>query len=157
MVLEYEESRRYLTHEQFVILMLTLAATVVFALVCFATGIVKELWMVACLVLVCGVGALFGAFLSFSVRIEDGNITVRMIRKVVFEEKRILDVKKGDIDILRDYSGWGRGNKIRYRTYALPGIDGAVSVKLGGKEVLTFTTENPDRVYDIIYSHRRQD
>ncbi len=158
MAVQFEETHRYLDREPFIILLIALAATDVFILICYAVGWVEELWMPLIVIAVSAVGLLFGFFLRLTVIVNDEGFSVRFfIRTLRYPRKRILDVKKGDIDILRDYSGWGHGTKVRYRTYAVPGIDGAVSVKLGGKEVVTLTTERPDELFDIIYSMRRQD
>ena len=157
MAVQFEESRRYLDDVTLKILLLVLVATDVFAVICFAMGWMTEAWEVIILIALTVVGALIAYFLRFSFKVEDGDITVSFVRTRRIPQKRILDVKKGDIDILRDYSGWGHGTKVRYSTYALPGIDGAVSIKLGGKEVITVTTEHPDELYDLIYSLRRLD
>ena len=157
MAVQFEESRRYLDDITLKMLMIVLVATDVFAVFSFAMGWITESWEVVILVALTVVGALLAYFLRFSFKVEDGDITVKLVRTVKIPQKRILDVKKGDIDILRDYSGWGHGTKVRYSTYAIPGIDGAVSIKLGGREVLTVTTEHPDELYDLIYSLRRLD
>lgn len=88
---------------------------------------------------------------------DESGLTVSYFKKRIYSVDRILDAKKGDIDILRDYSGWGHGTKVKYRTYSVPGEDGAVSVKLGGKEVVTVTTGRPDELYDAVMSIRRAD
>ena len=139
------------------ILLIAVVATDAFMAVCYAMGWVHELWEVLILLALTAFGVVLGYLLRVAIVIEDGDITVRFIRTLRYPQKRILDVKKGDIDILRDYSGWGHGTKVRYRTIAVPGIDSAVSIKLGGKEVLTITTERPDELFDLIYSLRRQD
>lgn len=158
MAVQFEETHRYLDKESFTILLIALAATDIFMAVCYAVGWVEELWMPLVIIAVTAVGALMGFLLRLTVVVEDGEIRVRFfIRTLRYPQKRILDVKKGDIDILRDYSGWGHGTKVRYRTYSIPGIDDAVSVKLGGKEVLTLSTERMDELYDLVYSLRRQD
>ena len=157
MAVQFEETLRYLDKESLTILLIALAATDVFALVAYAVGWITEAWEPLVLIAVTAVGALIGFVLRVSLKVEDGDITVRFIRTLRYPQKRILDVKKGDIDVLRDYSGWGHGTRVRYRTIAVPGIDGAVSIKLGGKEVLTITTRRPDELYDLIYSLRRQD
>jgi len=158
MAVQFEETHRYLDKESFTILLIALAATDIFMIVCYAVGWVEELWMPLVIIAVTAIGALMGFFLRLTVVVEDGELRVSFfIRTLRYPQKRILDVKKGDIDILRDYSGWGHGTKVRYRTYAVPGIDDAVSVKLGGKEVVTISTERMDELYDLIYSLRRQD
>jgi len=157
MAVQFEETHKYLGKEPFMILLIAVVATDVFMALSYAMGWVTEMWEVLVLVAVTVIGLAIGFLLRVSIVIEDGDITVRFIRTLRYPQKRILDVKKGDIDILRDYSGWGHGTKVRYRTIAVPGIDSAVSVKLGGKEVLTITTERPDELYDLIYSLRRQD
>lgn len=157
MAIQYEESRRYLDKPSLSILLGFLIATDVFVVICFFCDLILDPIWVAAIVAVSVVGAVVGYFLRLSISIDDEAVTVSFVRKHVYPKKRILDAKKGDIDVLRDYSGWGHGTSIKYRTYSVPGIDGAVSVKLGGKEVLTFTTQNPDEVYDIIYSMRRLD
>lgn len=158
MAVQFEETHRYLDKESFTILMIALAATDVFMLVCYAVGWVEELWMPLLVIGVSAVGLLFGFLLRLRITVSEEGFDVRFfIRTLRYPRKRILDVKKGDIDILRDYSGWGHGTKVRYRTYAVPGMDNAVSVKLGGKEVVTITTERPDELYELIYAMRRQD
>ena len=62
----------------------------------------------------------------------------------------------GDDDVTRNYSGWGI-KKVKFRNYTAHGIEGAVTVKLAGRIVLTMTCIDRDALYDILYQYRRQD
>ncbi len=158
MAVLFEEKRRFLGKETFLILIGLLVATDAFAFLAFGLGWIKHLWEPAILAALTAVGAALGFFLSLTTVVDDENgITVGYFRKRNYARGRVLDAKKGDIDILRDYSGWGHGTKIKYRNYTVPGEDGAVSVKLGGKEVVTVTSLRPDELFDAVMSIRRED
>ncbi|AGI48046.1 hypothetical protein TALC_01055 [Thermoplasmatales archaeon BRNA1] len=156
MAAEYEEVQDYFQRIPLLILDGCLIATDVFIVICYLMDWVKELWEPAVWIALSIAAMVFAQFYKLRITLGDGAITVRTIRTRVYAYERIIDAKKGDIDIMRDYSGWGRG-KVKFRTYAVPGIEDAVSVKLAGREVLTVTTVNVDELYDLIISHRRED
>ena len=81
--------------------------------------------------------------------IEDGKLNAGILRMFTVPLDHVIDVKTGDIDILRNYSGWGI-KKVRFKTFACPGIDSAVSVKLKGRIVLTVTTNDPEVLSRIL-------
>ena len=91
----------------------------------------------------------FCYFLKVRIVIEDGKLNAGILRMFTVPLDHVIDVKTGDIDILRNYSGWGI-KKVRFKTFACPGIDSAVSVKLKGRIVLTVTTNDPEVLSRIL-------
>lgn len=143
-------------HTVFMIIAAASLATIAFMLLCYFLGYVTEIWEVLILMALCVVLVVAARFLKYTIRVEDGKFSIKYIRKYEFPLDHVLDLKRGDIDILRNYSGWGL-KKVKFKTYACPGIEDAISLKLAGRTVLTFTTVNVDEVYDILYKNRRQD
>jgi hypothetical protein len=95
--------------------------------------------------------AVFCRWLSVKIRIEDGVFSSGILRMYPVPLSDIIDVKTGDIDIMRNYSGWGI-KKVRFKTYACPGIDTAVSVKVTGRLVVTVTTSDPEGLAAVLSS-----
>ena len=80
-----------------------------------------------------------------------GTLIKGILRMYPVPLTNIIDVKTGDIDIMRNYSGWGI-KKVRFKTYACPGIDTAVSVKAAGRLVITVTTSDPEGLAAVLRS-----
>lgn len=156
MAVIYEETQSFIPEIPLKILILTLVATDLFVLVCSITDLIEGYWQFAAFTAVCAAIILVLLFVKIRIVIDDENLTVSSVKKYTVPLANIIDVKKGDIDILRNYSGWGI-KKVKFKNYTVNGIDGAVSLKLMGRIVLTMTTSEPDRLYDIFYAHRRQD
>ncbi len=138
------------------ILLACLGATLVFMVACYFAGIIQASWQPALFALITGIAAVLIIFVKLRIRVDDENITVGFVRMYTVPLAHVIDVKKGDIDVARNYSGWGI-KKVKFRNYTTHGVDGAVTVKLAGRNVLTMTCRDPDALYDILYRYRRQD
>ena len=136
--------------------MLAMAATLVFMIGISAAGIIDGWWQVGIFAIVTAVCVFFCMFVKIRIMVDDENLTVSIFKPYVVPLEHVIDVKKGDIDITRNYSGWGV-KKVKFRNYTAHGIEGAVSVKLAGRIVLTMTCKDRDTLYDILYQYRRQD
>lgn len=151
----FEETQDIIPEISFRILLIVLVATAVFSAICAALDIIAY-WALGIIVAVFAAITAVTYCVKIVIRIEDGRISVKMLKEYAVPLDYVIDVKKGDIDIMRNYSGWGI-KKVKFKNFTAPGIDGAVSVKLMGRTILTVTTERPDELYGILYEHRRKD
>ena len=156
MAVEFEETEDYFPRIPMIMLALVIAASELFLIFCIVMGYVDDMWAFAVITVLFVAFLIFAYLFKVRIKIEDGILTVRAIKTLRIDLKRTLDVKKGDIDVLRNYSGWGI-KKVKFKTYSCPGIDDAVSVKLGGKFVLTMTTAKADELYTILSSYKQVD
>ncbi len=156
MAIQFEETQDLIPETPLKILLACMGATVIFMVACYAAGIITASWQPALMALIVGVAAVIVIFIKLRIVVDEENITVGFIRKYRVPLAHIIDVKKGDIDVARNYSGWGI-KKVKFRNYTTNGIDGAVTIKLAGRNVLTMTCEDPDTLYDILCKYRRQD
>ena len=154
--IKFQETQDYIPELPARIFMLAMAATLVFMIGISAAGIIDGWWQVGIFAIVTAVCVFFCMFVKIRIVVDDENLTVSIFKPYVVPLAHVIDVKKGDIDITRNYSGWGV-KKVRFRNYTAHGIEGAVSVKLAGRIVLTMTCRDRDTLYDILYQYRRQD
>ncbi len=156
MAIQFEETQDLIPETPLKILLACMGATLVFMVACYFAGIITASWQPAIAAFIVGVAAVLVIFVKLRIVVDEENITVGFIRKYTVPLAHVIDVKKGDIDVARNYSGWGI-KKVKFRNYTTNGIDGAVTIKLAGRNVLTMTCKDPDTLYDIIYRYRRQD
>ena len=151
----FEEKQDLIPEIPLKIMVLSLIACVAFIIICSALGL-TEWWQSAAFAAVSAAVIAVCLFVKVRITVDEANITVRRLRPYTVPLDHIIDVKKGDIDIMRNYSEWGI-KKVKFRNYTVHGVEGAVSVKLLGRIVLTMTTARPDELYELLYAHRRTD
>ena len=138
------------------LMLVAMAATLCFMAGIAAAGIIEGWWQVGIFAAVTAVCVFVCMFVKIRITVDDENLTVSVFKPYVVPLAHVIDVKKGDIDVTRNYSGWGI-KKVKFRNYTAHGIEGAVTVKLAGRIVLTMTCIDRDALYDILYQYRRQD
>ena len=146
---EYTEIEDIFPRTTFLILAITLIAADVAILACTLADIGTSMWQFYIMTLIVILVIPFCYFLKVRIVIEDGKLNAGILRMFTVPLDHVIDVKTGDIDILRNYSGWGI-KKVRFKTFACPGSDSAVSVKLKGRIVLTVTTNDPEVLSRIL-------
>ena len=149
----YEETELLIPKQAYYILTFTLVATAVFMIVC--TTFIDEIeWpMVLAVCIVFGFVTLLFGVLQVRIAIDEDKIAIGYIRTLVIPMDQIIDLKTGDIDVIRNYSGWGI-KKVQFKTYACHGYEQGVSLKVKGRKVVTFTTADPEKVASLIKVHR---
>lgn len=152
---EYAEIEDIFPMPTFLILAVTLVAMDAAILVCTLADIGTSMWQFYAMAAITVLTLPFCYFLKLRIIIEDGKINAGILRMFTVPLDHVIDVKTGDIDILRNYSGWGI-KKVRFKTFACPGIDTAVSVKLKGRVILTVTTNDPDMLRSILMEGREE-
>lgn len=150
---EYTEIEDIFPMPTFLILAFTLVAMDVAILACTLADIGTSMWQFYAMAAITVLVLPFCYLLKLRIIVEDGKINAGILRMFTVPLDHVIDVKTGDIDILRNYSGWGI-KKVRFKTFACPGIDTAVSVKLKGRVILTVTTNDPDVLRDILLEGR---
>lgn len=155
MAVIFEETQDIIPNISLKILILIIVATEVFIAACCALDYTAW-WQFGLLTLVFVIFFCICYFVKIRITVTERDISVRMLKTFTVPLDHVIDVKKGDIDIMRNYSGWGI-KKVKFKNYAAPGIDGAVSAKLTGRTVLTVTTRHVDELYDILMENRRKD
>ncbi len=78
--------------------------------------------------------------LKMSVSISQEGVAISFaFRKVEIPAKEIIDVRKGDLEDIRNYAGWNLKG-VKHRSYLCIGDDTGVALKLTGKRVVVFST-----------------
>ena len=149
---DFEEHDRIFQQMPYIFMVGVFAAASAFIAVCAALGVGgTPWWMFYTTAIITAFVAAFCRWLSVRILVEDGVFNSGILRMYPVPLTDIIDVKTGDIDIMRNYSGWGI-KKVRFKTYACPGIDTAVSVKAAGRLVITVTTSDPEGLAAVLRS-----
>jgi hypothetical protein len=140
----FEEVQDIMPKNAFAIMAAVLIATDAFMFACsFIGSIGTPLWMpTAASVIFAGV-ILFCLLVKLRVSVEDGVVTVRLLKRYVIPFGEIIDHKTGDVDVIRNYSGWGI-KKVTFKNLICAGYDSGVSLKLAGRRVFTFSLADPE-------------
>ena len=154
--IKFQETQDYIPETPAWIFVLAMAATLFFMVGITAACIIDGWWQAGIFAVITAICVYVCLFLKIRITVDDENLTVSLLKPYIVPLAHIIDVKKGDIDVTRNYSGWGV-KKVKFRNYTAHGIEGAVSVKLTGRIVLTMTAIDRDTLYDILYSYRRED
>ncbi len=146
---EYAETEEIFPKTVFIILAVTLIAADAAILACALADIGTSMWQFYIMTAIVILALPFCYFLKVKIDVKDGNLSAGILRTYTVPLSSVIDYKTGDIDILRNYSGWGI-KKVRFKTYSCPGVDTAISVKIKGRVVLTVTTRDPDAIAKIL-------
>lgn len=84
----------------------------------------------------------------------DKVVITHAFRKTVVEGREILDVRSGDLTEIRNYGGWNLKG-VKHRTFSRIGDDEGVALKVMGKRVVVFSTEDPEHVHAIVPREER--
>lgn len=140
----YEEIQNVLPKNAFIMLTAVLVATDIFLLIChFIESIGTPLWMFGATSVIFAAIILFCFFLKLKIRIEDDAVHIRFLKRYDIPFSDIIDYKTGDIDIIRNYSGWGI-KKVTFKNLISAGYDQGVSLKLMGRRVITVSVSDPE-------------
>ena len=149
---QYGETEPVIPRMPFIALALTLVATEVFlAFLHIYDANLMELKWIGIMGAVFAITVAVAYALRVKILVADGTLTVGIVRRFSAPLDHVIDTKVGDIDVLRNYSGWGI-KKVKFKTYTAHGIDAAVSVKLAGRVVLTVTTSYPEALNAAVRS-----
>jgi hypothetical protein len=146
----YEETEFLIPKIAFQMLVLILVATDVFLLVCAVTGIGDTpMWMFYASTAIFAAAILIFYMLRLHISVDDEKITIKYLKKIEIPFSDIIDTKTGDIDIIRNYSGWGMKN-VKFKNYICHGYENGISLKLMGKRVITLSTADPEAIAALI-------
>lgn len=146
----FEETQNTLPKESFLMLLFILVATDLFILVSsFVDSMGTPLWMFFASTAIFTSVILFFVFVKLKIRVENGHIHIRYIKKYDIPFEEIIDYKTGDVDIIRNYSGWGI-KKVTFKNFISNGYDLGVSLKLTGHRVFTFSLSDPEEFVALL-------
>ena len=146
----FEETQDLLPRNAFVMLTAVLVATDIFLLMCsFIGSIGTPIWMFYVSSIVFAAIILFCFFLKLRIWIEDDVIHIRFLKRYDIPFSDIIDYKTGDVDIIRNYSGWGI-KKGTFKNLISIGYDRGVSLKLMGRRVITISVSDPDEFVALL-------
>jgi hypothetical protein len=151
MVYEFEESESLIPRIAFIALTLVFTATSVFMLICTQLDLGIGILEAASVITVFAVVVLVSYVVKLRIAVEDEVLTVRMIRKYRIPFSDIIDTKTGDIDVIRNYSGWGLKN-VKFKNLICSGYEFGISIKLIGKKVMTISTSRPDELAALLHT-----
>jgi len=146
----FEEVQCILPKNAFLIMVFVLVATDVFILLChFIEPIGTSLWMfIATTVIFAGI-IIFCWLVKLRISINDNVISLRFIKKYEVPFAEVIDYKVGDINIMRNYSGWGI-KKVTFKNLICVGYDNGVSMKLTGRRVFTISLSDPEKFVSLL-------
>ena len=145
----YEETERLLPRTAFIILAAMLIASDVFILVCTQLDIGTQMWMFYIATAVFAAIVLLFYILKLRITVDGEKITLRYLKSTDIPLTDIIDYKIGDVDIIRNYSGWGFKN-VKFKNYLCYEYERGISLKIMGKKVITFSTEDPEAIAALI-------
>ncbi|MCL2148877.1 MAG: hypothetical protein FWH47_06025 [Methanomassiliicoccaceae archaeon] len=146
----FEEAQDVLPRDAFLIMASALTATAAFMLVCcFIEPLGVRPWMAAVAATVFAAAIVFCKAVKLRVSVEDGVIRVRLLKGYAIPFGEVIDHRVGDMDEIRNYSGWGT-KKVSYKNLVCAGCDRGVSLKLTGRRVLTISLRDPEGFASIL-------
>ncbi|MDR3205824.1 MAG: hypothetical protein LBT41_01815 [Candidatus Methanoplasma sp.] len=140
----FEEVHDVMPRASFIALVAILAATDAFILLCTAIDdIGTELWMFGSSTVIFAAVILACFFVKLKISVDNDEIRITLIKRYTYRTSDVIGFKIGDIDIIRNYSGWGmRG--VKFKNFISAGYERGISLKLLGKRVVTFSLEDPE-------------
>ena len=146
----FEEVQDLMPRNAFVIMSAVLVATDAFMLICSFIGSVgTPLWMFAATSAVFAGIVLFCLLVKLRIAVEDGVVSVRFLKRYVIPFGDIIDHKTGDVDVIRNYSGWGI-KKVTFKNIICAGYENGISLKLTGRRVFTFSLADPEAFSSLL-------
>jgi len=153
----FEETENIIPKNAFIALVAILATTSVFMLICTVIeSIDTPMWMFIVSTVLFSVMILACYFIKMRIRIEYDIIHIKLIKHHTIPFTEIIDYKIGDIDIIRNYSGWGFKN-VKFKNFICAGYDRGVSLKIMGKRVITFSVSDPEGFVSLLPSHEKEE
>lgn len=146
----YEEKQSFIPRVALIMLIATLVATDLFILICTQFPDMNiGMWMFYAATAI--FAALIVGFLASNLKITvtEDSVIIKNYRTMTIPMSDVIDLKTGDIDIVRNYSGWGLKN-VKFKNYVCHGYENGVSLKLKGRLVVTFTSSDPEKVASLI-------
>jgi hypothetical protein len=146
----FEETEDIIPKNAFIALVAILATTSIFMLICTVVeSINTPMWMFIVSTVLFSVLILACYLIKMKIKIEDDVIHIQLIKHHTIPFTDIIDHKIGDIDIIRNYSGWGFKN-VKFKNFICAGYDRGVSLKIMGKKVVTFSVSDPEAFVSLL-------
>ncbi|MDR1954510.1 MAG: hypothetical protein LBP82_00980 [Candidatus Methanoplasma sp.] len=146
----FEETQDILPRGAFIIMSAVLIATDAFMLIChFIESLAVPLWMFAAASVVFGGIIIFCFTVKLKISVVDDAIHIRFLKRYNIPFGEVIDHKIGDIDVIRNYSGWGM-KKVTFKNLICAGYDKGVSLKLTGRRVVTVSLGDPEKFASLL-------
>jgi hypothetical protein len=146
----FEEIQDIMPRQAFIIMAAVLIATDLFILIClFIESVGTPIWMFAVTTVLFAAIIIFLYFVKLRISIEDDVIYLSLLRKYIIPFGEVIDKKTGDIEIIRNYSGWGM-KKVVFKNLICIGYDRGVSLKLTGRRVTTISLSDPEMFASLL-------
>jgi len=143
MVPKYEETEFIIPRVAFYALLFIFISTDAFILICTQLNIGTYMWMFYVTTVIFAVIILIFYFIRLKIVIENDVITIKYLKKYIIPFSDIIDFKTGDVNIIKNYSGWGLKN-IKFKNFICNGYENGISLKVVGRKVFTFSTSDPE-------------
>ena len=143
MVTTYEETEFIIPRIAFHALLFILISTDAFILICTQLNIGTDMWMFYVTTIIFTIIILIFYFIRLKITIDNDVLTIKYIKKYIIPFSDIIDLKTGDVNIIKNYSGWGLKN-IKFKNFICNGYENGISLKIVGKKVFTFSTSDPE-------------
>ncbi|MCK9322370.1 MAG: hypothetical protein RBR05_04315 [Candidatus Methanomethylophilaceae archaeon] len=149
MVPTYEETEFIIPRIAFHALLFILISTDAFILICTQLNIGTDMWMFYITTVIFAVIILIFYFIRLKIVIENDVITIKYLKKYIIPFSDIIDFKIGDVNIIKNYSGWGLKN-IKFKNFICNGYENGISLKVMGRKIFTFSTSDPDHLATLL-------
>jgi len=116
---------------------------------CFIESVMVPPWMFALTSVIFGGVIIFFAALKLRVQIKDSVVTVRFLKRYVIPFGEILDHKVDDIDVVRNFSGWGL-KKVTIKNCICAGYEKGIALKVAGRKVIVISLSDPERFASLL-------
>ncbi|AIZ56520.1 hypothetical protein Mpt1_c06340 [Candidatus Methanoplasma termitum] len=146
----FEEVQDLIPKKEFFILTAVLISTSIFIFICtFVESLNMPVWAFPITTVTFAAIIIFCFFVKLKISIEGEVISIMFIKSYAIKFEEIIDYKVGDLNIMRNYSGWGI-KKVTFRNLVCFGYDSGISLKLTGRKVMTISLSNPEQFASLL-------
>jgi hypothetical protein len=151
----FEETQDLIPRNALFIMIAALVATDVFILICcFIESVGTPFWMFAATSAIFAAVILLCVLVKLKISVHDDTIHIRFIKRYVIPFGEVIDYKVGDIEKIRNYSGWGI-KKVTFKNLICVGYDRGISIKLAGRRVYTVSLSDPEGFASLLPKPQR--
>ncbi|MDR1691165.1 MAG: hypothetical protein LBR42_04930 [Candidatus Methanoplasma sp.] len=152
----FDEVQDIMPKNAFLIMAAVLIATDVFILLCyFIESVNTPIWKFAATTVIFAAMILFCFFVKLKISIEDDVIRLRFLKSYDIPFGDIIDYKTGDVDVIRNYSGWGI-KKVTFKNLISIGYEQGISLKLTGRKVYTISIADPGHFASLLPMQKKE-
>lgn len=146
----FEEKEDLLPRTAFIALLVIFVVSDAFLLVCTQIQEMNTpIWMFAITTVIFALIIVLVYLIKMRIVVENDVLHISLIKEYSIPFADIIDYKTGDIDIIKNYSGWGL-KSVKFKNIVCAGYEQGVTLKLMGRKVFTITTSRPEELVALL-------